>query len=465
MENTYEEGVITFSQLWRVCKKSFLRAVIYVVVCAIVCAVVLYGIRVGTRTKYYTTSLSFTQSDGTESYTSVLNTLNAAKSGAISYALSSDENIEKYFEDIYNTFTITPVVAQEYASDSSYISTSYKISFEGVTGLSSDKQVQIVQDIATYLSDRYCLSISAPKVPDALLAFTAGSYTEQYLDVIDDLSSQIASIAENMKVSLDSFSGLSSYMGTSASSATAYSLYTIILNTENTLSFMKQRVISFGIVNDNASLSVDEYATYYKNVLTNEKGGLQAQMNLLDESIKTVTDLGGSIETGGSSGVIFDTSALATLLLDLINSKAELQAEMSDIESTLSDFETYIENATKNSSVNSTYAAALEEDIQDVYDIVTSSLAAYNDIVDEYNTYSVPTSVLYISGSARETSEAALSVTLFLMILLVVIVIAYLVAYGMTWSAMKRNGTLNGDAPAMDKKGETEKPKETKSLQ
>ena len=127
MENNVNmENEITLAQLFGVVKKSFKRAIIYVLASAILLGCILLAVRAIVAKDVYTTTISFSQTDE-----NALSKLNSNKANMVNKALAkqfTDGSALDYAEEITNNLTITAIVPEKNEEDEDFIPTKFTIS-------------------------------------------------------------------------------------------------------------------------------------------------------------------------------------------------------------------------------------------------------------------------------------------------------------------------------------------------
>lgn len=456
MDYQTEDGVITFEQIWRVVKKSLARAAIYVVVCAILSFAVMFTVRTVTLVNTYSAKITFSLSD--ETIKSTLDGYRAtATNKAISEVFGSSDDATEIYEEVLKTLTITAYIPEENEDDTSYVATTFTVSFEevGISGVSAAQQTSLIENICSELIEYYSEINSTDSLSETLAWGYTVNYNIEYMDILSELSTRLSTLKTTMSSNISANVAVNSKFATYKSTAadsnrrTAYEILAQIDNIEYTVSNLKDNVYNGGITNTDATLNGDAYCIAKLVSLQNEYDELETvaaayetQLANLGSVIQGSTSSSSSSSTG-STIISVDISEYTNLSLKLI----EVQTDMASIAKQKTEIETLQKNIATNSANNAANMAITESTIDDIIEAVTSLIEEYNDLVAEFEEQVMPSTYASVSKSAAAYGESVITIALLIIIVIAAVVIAYAVAFGQTWSAMRKAGTLGEKKP------------------
>lgn len=453
MGSQTEEGVITFAQIWRVVKKSFARALIYVLVCAILCFAVLFAVKEVTDENTYSARITFNQSDST--IKSTLDSYRAtATNNAITEVFGSYEDTTEIYETVLKTLTITAYIPEEYSDDSTYVASSFVVTFDDldIKDVSSEQQTSLLENICNEFISYYSEINSTDELSETLVWGYTVVYNVEYLDILSELETRLSTLKTSMSANISANVATNSKFATFKSSSTdsnrrtAYEILAQIDNLELIISSLKESVYNNGITNTDATLNGINYCNAKIDSLTYEYNELDAVAQVYETQLANLAAVIENSNSGSltSSSITIDLSEYTALVEKLV----EVKTQMASITTQISEITTFsgtVDPDAATSTVNAANMAATESTINTVISGVTTLIEEYNDLVTEFEENVMPSSYAAVSKPAAAYSDGVISWALLVIIVLAVMVVAYVVAFGQTWSKMKKAGTLDGE--------------------
>ncbi len=450
-----EDNVITFSLVWGVIKKSFVRAVIYVLVSVILAAALLFVCKKFTASNNYGATITLKREDK-----NAKTTLENRKATAISNAVRDNcpnidaEDFNEIYNDLYETVVIVPVIPEEKTENNKeeeFIPVTYQIVQEKeVEGLSAEKQIAILQDIATELVKEYSKIYSANPINPASFGFTVaeqGKYKEEYLEVIDSLQSGIQVFSQIISAGASTDGNFYNFRGTSADTLglTVNEITARLNNITSRAAKIENSIKVLGITNSNAKVNGAAYVAQRLELLTMDLDRLTASIANYKDDISVMQEIIKNFDTSGGgvsgSGVIINVSMQP--LVDLIEKREQAMVEKVAVESDIKKLEDYVAAINVNATDNAENSMEIEQDIIEIVEEVEEMRVAYNALAEDFNKTYVPSGYASVSQAAHKTDASFISWMLLIVAVVAVGVVAYVVAFGQTWSSLKKAGNLN----------------------
>ncbi|MCD7728634.1 MAG: hypothetical protein LUI60_01805 [Clostridia bacterium] len=218
-----------------------------------------------------------------------------------------------------------------------------------------------------------------------------------------------------------------------------------------TVSSLIESVCNNGITNTNASVNGNTYCSAKATSLANKYTELQSIATVYETQLKNLGNVisGSTSETNSSSSSNLYSLDIETYV-ELIDKLVEVETEMASVQTQISEVGTLQGNLTDltdatNAAVNAAYMTSTESTIETVVNAVYYIIDEYNDLVTEFEDSVMPSAYATVSKPAAVYQDSIISWSLLIIVVVAVAVVAYVVAFGQTWSALKKAGTLNGE--------------------
>ncbi len=440
MDNQTDE--ITFSKIFGIMKKSFLRALIYVLVAVTLVTTSLLIARVSTYSISSKTGFSITQSSNI-----TMSDLNKNKSLAISNVLSKNENYitnEDIEEILIDNLIINANVPKNVSLDSNYTPTSFILTLrKDETGLSEEELNALLNDIAIELLNSFAPS----KLKEINIANTTTEDLKilEYFQIIEEMQSNADNVYTAVTNEIASSADLTAFKNTQDGISfkdIEGKVKSLSLRLEN----LKPIIINNKIENNTNGLVL---FLYYN--MNNSKSKKDAYSEMIKDAKQALTDypdiiLPDSTSTSNNS-IIINSAGYESIVKDyynLLNLRGN--AERKEIQ-----YRNYLITLggvyDKDNNVFTTlptlspadenYINYIETQITEISNELDSIYNDYNELIKEFNENYLTNTQAKINN-ARTYKESAISTKIIILSNVLVAIIAYLIAFCTVYSKSKK---------------------------
>ena len=426
-----QENGISLGQLFSIFKKSLVRGLIYILVSVICVTAVLVLVQSFTSTNSYQSTITFSAANNT-----LLSSMNLNKSKMVNKALVDSGKSLDLSDNVVKNLSITAVVPESAnTEDKSFIPTSFNVSLKNASELklTPAEYTSLLDGISKSYVNQFAAN-DMPELSDDLIDVDALlTNNNEYIqiayaitDVIDNyyLSSINSFIAENQKI--DEFTD-----------ATGKKLSNVIIEfnyVKDTVNALKYNIISnkYGKGNlssylDTAKSMADVEVAKYKKIYD----GAKAVLDTYQATVQNITQ-----NTNGNNVYHFDDTGFLTL------SKNTLAASEKYAESTRkqAEFEGFV---TSVGGATGTQNTATENSLKASAQSLNNALSSYKTLSQEFNNDKTSIPPAAVTPPAAQIKENPISTKVIIIADVAVLLIAFFVAFGQTYSVMKKKGQLN----------------------
>lgn len=433
-----EEKEITIGQLFFVCKKSLLKALIYILASVLLTTCVLFVVKSFTNTNIYTSTITLKQTDD-----GTLNAMNAYKGTAVVNALDKvypddSDKVLSLSKDISGALTITADFPSDLDDGETFVPTTFHVNLKNVSKLdvSSSEYAAILDAIDAELIGTF----SSKSFPSLLYTVNVENQLSvlEYIQVVDELLDTV----NNYITSINSYVSVNSSSLTYNGTVSGKNISNIL----NDLTAIKSNLenVQFSIITNKIEITENAISEYLTLAITNaensnskyEAMATAAKENLINfpssiTSSSSATSCNTYVQIDGSSynELAEQVIKYTELAQDALSQKTSLELLKTKIgSSSASVSKEQIATALKTSGNN-----------------VAKAINDYTTLSNEYNIYKGASSSAKILSPAKATVESVLSTKLILVIDVVVLLIAFIVAYTQTFGKFKKQGFFDKD--------------------
>ncbi len=433
-----QTGEINFSQIFKVVKKSFIRALIYVLISVVVVSSALFCVRTFTTTTTTQASVYISKKGSSPQevrYNKAIAVTNALK------ALNYDDTDEKLSDTILENLAFNAIVPSNLANNASFVPTSYTLELDsnGLSALSEAQKIELVDEIAKQLLN----SFSMAELPNFRVSNTLESDLKvlEYYQIADELALYVENALSLISSQINSYPNANNYVdpvsGKSLSDVQS-SMDIIIKRIDN----LKTYIITNRLENnDNLKIVLE---TMKNQAFTKE----QAYKEQAEKALEVLNKFP-SYNSGSNNEIKVDLTPYGELAKEYNNILA-LQAEASRAVKLYDEYLTTISSITPVVT-DPTYIAKqtyTEDVIHTLYNDLNAELNTYTALAKEYNENSFLVTEAKIISPARSFKNNNLRLSAILYADIAVAVVAYLIAYFQVYFKLKKiNATNESDQP------------------
>ena len=425
----YEENGITLGQLFLVVKKSFKRAIIYVLISILVASTFLLTVRTFTKTSSYSANVTISSKNDD----SLLTTFNANKSLAVSNALDELGFSQEIKTDLVKNTTITAKIPKD-VKDDNYIPNVFEITVKPDKdfGLSNKQYVSLTDKIA----NEYVNVFSTVSFPTVISTYqrTGVGDTYEYIRYADGIYSNIYAAVSSINLFIAN-------SGIDKSSSELMEMNILLAELNDLLNYaeqIKQFIIAntieinSGAINNYIAVEKQnaqaENEKYNKLVVT-AQAALDSYSSVI-QNITTSTNSAGNIYQLNDEGFIKLTKELMYY--------QQLEAEATEKAGKITAYE----GITKNQCTEEA-KSSVKEQFSAITGELDKLLEKYNSIEVNYNSNQNLTSIADVTMPASQVNESIVSILILAIIDVLVAMIAYVVAFSKTFSIMKKQNAFD----------------------
>ncbi len=410
MDNQYNE--ITFSQIFAIMKKSFKRAIIYVLVSVVLATAILFSTRIFTSYQVSQTTVTF-NSDAKIS----LADLNRNKATAVQNALSElypNSSDEKFEGNVNGNLNITAVMPSNVKEDSDFTPTSFTLSLKQSNGLNKNQLNALLDKISVELLNTFALST----LPEININNTLENDLQalEYFQIADELYIKAENLSKILNNQLTNATDISKYKnadGLSLNDITA-NLSAILAKVDNLKTFIViNRVENIG--------NLEEYLNTKKAISASNALAYKEKA----EAAKLALD---SFPTpninGDGNNITSDNSYYVTLS----NKYFEYLDLLSDAQNKSSKYENYSTALASQKCTDESIITQTKATLTQLYNELNDNLTSYKDLAKGYNE-NVYTTIAKVATPAHSNTNSPISITILILVDILVAIIAYLVAF------------------------------------
>ncbi len=431
---------LTFSQIFGMIKKSFKRAVLYVLASVILATSVLLVVKTltsyksSTSTIYVSPKSEITQQDVT-----------ANKAIAVQRALESFEygkNDEKFDNSILNSLSINAIVPEKLDTQTEFKPTTYVLTLNGknVSGITIAQQNELLDSISRELLNSFGLS----EMPNAEIYTTLENdlQTSEYFQIADELYLQAEDILLVVDSQINSAPKASGYQDPNSGKTLA--------DLSNTLKVLLKRIDN---LKTNILINKIENGGTLEIYLQTKKNQANAEVSSYETAVlasQKALDTFPSGVAGGSSNntYVIDSAAYENLAKEHNKLLILKQHADSELQLYTQYFETYSSSTNTASEADKTATA---ETLKAICNDLNSTLESYKTLAHEYNQNYFVTTETKILTPAHSYKESFLSTTMIILIDLLVAIVAYIVAFAISNKKVKREPALEQNTQEQNK--------------
>ncbi len=417
---------LTLGQLGKIVKKSWKRAVVYVLVSLLVAGTILFAVKTITSKDSYSTAITYSAANAT-----TLDRLKQYKSAAVTNALKSTAKSADV-DDVLNNLTVTAVTPDNLEEGEAFVPTTFTVSLKksGDLKLTDNEYKNLLDNIAS----EYKKAFAASLFPSVSFGGYDENSSTEYFALADELNESVKGVYDLLNNYLNENETLLSYSsadGTTSMQTILNELLSVKMKTSNCLN---EIVISgaeksegalkklLDLAATEATAEVTSYTARYNEANAN----LSAFMNTIKE-IETSTD--------GVTVIKYDNSDFLRLYKEF--------SMLSEQKNTAVERETVIKGYIANLSEDSASAekkAEINKTLSELFAKSASVIESYRSLAKEYNEGPYLANEVVVKYPARATTDSLIGTKIMVVLLVAVAIIAYIVAFSKTYGICKKNG-------------------------
>lgn len=420
-----EQNEITLGQLFRVIKKSFKRAIIYILVSLLVASALLFTLRAVTSSDVYTATVSFKTAGENN-----LTVMNQNKSQIVKKVMGADTKADAITENL----TITAVVPEKLNTEEAYIPTSFEISVKSLSNvkLSSKDYKAIVDEIAA----EYLNLFSASELPTLSAGYKVPEETQspEYFLIASEILDNANLMRNTLSSYLSSAKSVAEYRA-----ANGLTGQDVLNNLDVVIGNLKNLQLNI-VINENektagnliniVKLQLKEATTKQTELTTR----LEAATTVLNGLKPPTIIIGGGNSTDIVDSDYYNAFQSAKKTVD------DLSSELADISLKVSTLTTYSELLEDPAHTGSGNNNGVQDSLVTLNTALATALESYRTVANEYNSNQYLTSEAKIVNPAKSNTDSIISNSMLIIVLVAVAIIAYIVAFSKTYSIMKKSG-------------------------
>lgn len=419
------DNEITLGQLFRVVKKSFKRAIIYILITLIVATAALLTLRSFVSTRAYASALSFATADE-----NALSVMNRNKSNVVNLALTKNDKDLSLQDIITENLTVSAIVPGNLENTEDFVPTTFVISLKSTSEikLSGNEYKSIVDAVTNEYMNLFAASTLPSSVIDNYSMPEENSDIE-YFQIADELLDNTNLFYSTLTSYLSANSELSSYRNVNNGKTPQD-----ILNELGALNEKIESLQTMIIIERHEKGNLENVIDTLLNNATAKEASYTQQLESAKEAISNFPNF--TIVVDGSTPVDASAQAMYDAYLSLqqdVKTYTELASQMTERKTTLTYYQTLLGStpATDNSTI--------QGQLTSYNDSLSGIIKDYRTIASEYNESAYLTSKAKVVNPAHSYTDSFIDVTLIGIVLVAVALIAYLAAFSQTYSAIKKN--------------------------
>lgn len=433
-----EDKDMTLGQLFKVVKKSGIRALIYVLVSVIIATAVLFTVKELTKSATYYANINISV-DG-ENPTAKMQ---SSKMQVANNALVDLKGSATGANEIAYNLSITPIMPENINKDDANATTTptgFNLTLKPSSKLTftATEYQEILQTVAQKYVNMFGTS---PFTSSTLYKVAEQTSRKEYYETTDEILDEaelIRTKLNNAKSTLNTANNTINMSIINEIDNILFDINQFILNVERTQddilanNYQKGELLKY-LEQDLARIEREITATNAN--LTQAKeiyNGLPKNDTVLLPDSNTTTDVS-SAETQKTLREWANKVQAYTESLSRLNKQKEtLNAKISEV---------------YNPSITATAEdkTAIQAELVAYETALNAIIADYNGVLENYNQDMSATSIISISSQAIRVESDAISMMILIIIIVLVALIAYLTAFIQVYGKMKKNGTLYGN--------------------
>lgn len=415
-----EQNEITLGQLFGVVKKSFKRALLYILIAVVLTTAILMTTRAFVSTNIFTSTITVSTLENEEPDETLLSKLNLSKSLVVSKAMAENNISVDLTSDIVANTTITAKIPETIPEDEVFVPTVFNITINKDKDLNlSNNQYQSLLDS---ISKEYVNIFSTTKLPKLTTLYEMSGLPDnvEYIEYLDGIYSNLV-LAKNTTEAFIAKNNTIVELNIISQKVNAIiaSLDALKLNIyDNTIEKNAGAVASNILVaQKNAQTEVSKYTT----ITTNAETAITAYQATLSQ-----------ITNNTNGNIYYLDDAGFVKLYDEYIKYSNMLAEATAKSDTLNN----LSPKTKGTMT----AEQAKAQLNALSTAATAVFEEYDALQAELNNNQSATSIAKVTMPARILSENFISTKIIILANIAVILIAYVIAFSQTFSKLKNNG-------------------------
>lgn len=421
-----QEKEISLSQLLSVFKKSFKRALLYVLVSVVVAAAVLIPVKAFTGVKTYSSTVSFAKAQ-----VNMISSLNAGKANVVNLALIDSNQSLELSEDVIKSLSVTAVVPEKNEEDDDFIPTNYEIVLKPNSNLklSAGEYTTLVDNVAKH----YVNVFSKATLPSFATTYDAKQAVNhvEYMQASVNLSDYV----QNYINSINSYVASNSAIKNFREDETGKSVQDIIseltfINTE--LDALNVFIVSNKV--EKSTNSLERYLDLAHSLALADYNKYTAELQDAQSAFdKYVASPSVQKDENGITYITYDET-LYTELWEAIKTASDKKTAAKGSADKLEALANSIGVVSSTPEEDKAYAVEM---ISILSESVAKAMSDYNLISNTYNDNQYLTSDATLTRPAHKVIDNIISTKILIISLFAVALIAYVVAFSQTYSMVK----------------------------
>ncbi len=428
---SYPNEESTLSQVLCIMKKSFMRALIYVLVC----------VAIATATLFTAQALTISTSNISTIYVSeqskiTLQKVNYNKGLAVQKALKNldyDTTDEALTSAILKNLSINAIVPANLDKNTEFFPTTYNLSLtsNNLSGISTAKLTELLDEISKELLN----SLGISELPEIKVYNTLDTDLKvlEYFQVADELYLQAENVYSIVNSQITSKNKATEYADPASGKTltdVATTLNIILTRIDN----LKTYIITNRIEN------VNNLKTILETKKSQASTKQQAYESMANKALEVLNKFPAGSTGGNNSTIVIDGEAYENLAIEyytLLN----LEGVASRDVSLYSDYLTTIDSIVvdKSSEDYQNKKNYTQAELRTIFDDVSLELDTYRNLAKEYNENYFTVTEAKIVSPSRAVKVSPITFQIIILVDVLVALIAYLVAYFQTKSKLKTN--------------------------
>lgn len=425
MDGTEKE--VTLGQLARVVKKSFKRAVLYILVSVIVATAALLSIRAIIAPREFTAAISFTsQSENT------LTVMHRNKSEVLNKAVIASNKSLSVAENLIENLTVSAIVPEELELGEAFIPSSFVISLRSTAKvkLTNNEYKSILDKVAA----EYINLFAASKLPSSLIdsyTIPAMDSDVEFFQSANDLSENVSLLYNSLVSYVGKYPMLTEYHGHNGKTVSGIITELAILSSR--INNLQLQIV----INKHEKNNLETVLDGLIAIATVKETAYNTQLTSAENALTNFPNF--TLIPDGSTKIDSSVSAMYDTYLQLqqnVSTYTDLLAQATEKKETLVFYKNNL------GSTSATDNIEIYNSLTSVSKDMTDILSAYRTLVAEYNDNAYLTSLATIINPAHANRDSYIDGLMIAVVLVAVTIIAYIVAYSKTYSKMKKSGEL-----------------------
>ena len=425
----YTENEVTLGQLFKVVRKSFKRALIYMLVSLVIASALLFVVRAFTSTRSFSTAISFSSAQE-----NAISVMNRNKSAVVNSALTSNGKDLSVAEYLTENLSISAVVPEDLDATEDFVATSFIISLRSTNkvSLSDNEYKSIVDSIAAEYINLFAISTLPSSVVDSYTLPENDSSVE-YFQITDEIADNAQLFYNTLVSYTGDYPELASYR--SSNGKTVADIINELSVINGRIASLQTRIVTGRHEKGNLEALLDALIATTSASVTSYTQQLESAKNALAEfpNFTIITD--GTTPIDGSAAAMYE--AYLSLQQDVTN-YSELLSRATEKQETLNYYKGVLgaSPAEDNSEI--------QADIEALNTALNGIITEYREIAGEHNENAYLTSQATVLNPAHRYTDSIISGGIIAIVLVAVALIAYIAAYTKTYGIMKKSGELYG---------------------